>query len=58
LLGGAQSLIGFEDFFELGAGLRWPSPPLLSFLSAATVHGAVQFGDDVRGWSFGFGVEF
>lgn len=58
LLSGAHSILGFDDFFELGAGLRWPVPEWVPLLSAATLHGAVQIGDDVRGWSLGFGVAF
>lgn len=58
LLGGAHSVIGFEDFYEVGAGLSWPAPPFLPFAAAATIHGAVQIGDDVAGWSFGLGVDF
>lgn len=58
LLGDSAEPLGFEDFFEFGAGLRWPAPLGLAALDALTLHGAVQVGEDVRGWSFGVGVNF
>lgn len=58
LLGDSAEPLGFEDFFEFGAGLRWPAPLGLAALDALTLHGAVQVGEDVRGWSLGVAVSF
>ena len=58
LLGDSAEPLGFEDFVEFGAGLRWPAPFGFAVLDALSLHGAVQVGEDVRGWSFGVVVSF
>ncbi|MBP8301357.1 MAG: hypothetical protein KA020_13405 [Planctomycetes bacterium] len=58
LLGDSARPMGFEDFYELGAGLEWQMPDALPLLSTATLHGALQLGEDVTGWTVGVSVTF
>ena len=52
----AHHAIGFVDYYEIGAGLA--APAQLAFVTGLTLDGAVMFGEEVRGWTIGFGLAF
>ena len=51
-------LLGFEDYFELGAGLRWNARDLVPLVGDCGLGGALLIGDDVLGWTFGVTMRF
>lgn len=51
-------LLGFDDYFELGLGLRWGCRDLVPLLGECGLGGALLVGEDVLGWTFGVTVRF
>ncbi len=50
--------IGFGEYLELSAGLRWECQQDLPLLSRVGLNAALFYGDDVRGWTIGMAMEF
>ncbi|MBX3464909.1 MAG: hypothetical protein KF830_17205 [Planctomycetes bacterium] len=51
-------LLGFDDYFEFGLGLRWNCGAVLPVLGECGLGGSVIVGEDVRGWTFGMSASF
>lgn len=57
-LGRNDDILGFVDYFELGAGLKAPLRIGFVPFSVMTISAAWLVGEDLRGWTIGVGVEF
>ncbi|MCB9920414.1 MAG: autotransporter outer membrane beta-barrel domain-containing protein [Planctomycetes bacterium] len=51
-------LYGTEDFLQVGGALEWGVREALPFASRVSLSGAVFVGENVTGWSVGFGISF
>ncbi|MGE0143086.1 MAG: hypothetical protein AB7I19_05260 [Planctomycetota bacterium] len=58
LLGDAAELLGYEEFFELGGGVRLPLPDGFPVIGGIEARATVLMGPDVSGWSIGMSVSF
>lgn len=58
LLGDAAELFGYEEFFELGGGVRLPLPDGFPVIGGIEARATVLMGPDVSGWSVGVSMSF
>jgi hypothetical protein len=58
LFGDSNETLGFRDYWEVGFGLNMNIDPQLPLLDKLNFAGAIQFGDNVFGWSIGLTVSF
>ncbi|MFM1871213.1 MAG: hypothetical protein RL398_635 [Planctomycetota bacterium] len=54
----AAQVLGFRDYVEVGAGLRWSCGDALPLVQKFGLAGAVFYGDDLFGWTLGVVWEF
>ncbi len=57
-LGESVGQLGFDDFYELTLGIRADGADALPLVESVKFACSILFGDDVQGWSIGFGVTF
>ncbi len=57
-LGDAAGQLQFDDFYEATLGLTTGGEDALPLVEAVRFSASLLFGDDVSGWSVGFGVSF
>ncbi|MEY4831585.1 MAG: hypothetical protein RLZZ562_3381 [Planctomycetota bacterium] len=57
-LGEAVGQLGFDDFYELTLGVGADDGEALPIVESVRFSCSYLFGDDVQGWSIGFGVTF
>lgn len=52
------SIFGVEEFYEVGGGLEFLTGDMLPKVNGIKVSGSAFFGDNVRGWTIGLGLQF
>ena len=57
-LGDTGDAIGFDDFIEVGAGLELNVLDRVPLASQFSLSGSLIYGENITGWSLGFGVSF
>ncbi|MFO1054308.1 MAG: hypothetical protein U1F36_18980 [Planctomycetota bacterium] len=58
IIGDARHVIGYDDYLEIGAGLRANTNDSLPLLSGIELSGSFIYGTDIIGWTAGLSVSF
>jgi hypothetical protein len=57
-LGESVGQLGFDDFYEVTLGVGADGDEALPLVQSVRFSCSYLFGDDVQGWSIGFGATF
>ncbi len=52
------AVLGFHDYYEVGAGLRWDCTDVLPLLGEFGIGGSLLIGEDLSGWTIGMVAHF